>query len=113
MVTNEFYVAKGRTISLKGQKYGEGRRFPAADLGLDQRAFDSLVRDGVLVTGKVRNAFMHPEVQRSAPPPPAREADHLEEMSKADLLEQAADLGLDLPSRTNKDEIIAAIRSRR
>lgn len=112
MVNNDFYVAQGKTLSHKTGKFTEGRRFPAADLGLDQKSFDALVRDKSIVPGKVRNAFVHPK----GPPPPSaavpKEGDGLEDMSKADLLEMAHKLGLEVVTRSSKDEVIAAIRGK-
>lgn len=105
-LSNDYYVNKGRTVTHEGKYFREIRRFPAADLGLSQKSFDSLVRDKSIITGKERNAFVHPE-------PPVMEdepkGNGLEEKSKADLQQIAEDLGLEVPSRANKDELISAI----
>lgn len=137
MVSNDFYVGKGRMLTHRGQKFREGSRFPAADLGLDEKSFATLVRDGSIVTGKERNAFVYPspapaaerparsaalsralhKTARTAPPPPAPppappKEDGLEEMKKDDLLDMADDLGIKVSSRGNKEEIIKAIREK-
>lgn len=118
-VTNEFYVARGKTITCRGQKFQEGRRFPAADLGMDQRGFDSLLKDKVLVTGKERNLFVHPAAVpphqnvKVTRPPVVTTSDDFDRMSKDDLLDMAADLGVTAAPRWTKAEIIAAIKEKR
>ena len=114
-VNNNYFVAQRRTLSFKGRKFKQGNRFPAADLSIDQKAFDSLIKDKALVTGKERNAFVHPE---SVKPAEAAESksessdDILENMSKAELLETARNLELEIDKRASKDEIIAAIKTK-
>ncbi len=119
MVTNDFYVAKGKTISARGQRFQEGRRFPAADLGLDQRSFDSLIKDGALVTGKMRNLFVHPA---AAPPlkvlkvkrhPVVTPSDDFERMATEDLEDLARDMGLRLGEHAGRKEIIERIKEAR
>ena len=115
MVTNDFYVAKGKTVSARGQRFQEGRRFPAADLGLDQRSFDSLIKDHAIVTGKERNRFLHP----AATPPPktvkvkrhpvVSASDDFERMATDDLMDLARDMGLRPGAHTGRKEVIEMI----
>lgn len=112
-VSNNYFVAKGKTLSYKGQKFGEGRRFPAADLEIDQKDFDSLIEGKALVTGKIRNEFVHSDaVKRFPPEAKPKKGDGLEDMTKGGLLEKAHELGLEADKSMSKDEIIAAIREK-
>lgn len=105
-VDNNHYVNKGVTVNYKGQHFPPGHRFPAADLGIDQKSFDSLIRDKSIVSGKERNEFAHPE----EPKEPKEPSDDLEDMTKAELIEFAESLGLNLEYSMKKDELIAAIK---
>ena len=123
MVSNEYFVGKGKMLTHRGQRFPEGRRFPAADLGLDDRSFESLIRDKSIVTGKERNAFFHPKPAPvpvapapkampapAAPLPPVN--DGLDAMKKDDLLDMAEDLGIKVSARMSKEEIARAIREK-
>lgn len=131
-VTNDLFVGKGKMLSVKGRKFEEGRRFPAADLGIDVKSFESLVRDGSIVAGKVRNEFMHPELSvPAAPPAPLRVPlttirrvnaqrrakqdtppdDGLEKETRESLAKMAADLGIAVTAEDNKGAILSAIRA--
>ena len=73
MISNDLYVAKGKTIMHKGKTYGEGTRFPAATLGIDGKSFGSLVKDRTLISGKERNKFVHPGSKPEKPEKPKDE----------------------------------------
>lgn len=106
-VTNNYYVNQGLSVAHKGNHYKAGSRFPAADLNIDEKSFKTLIRDGSIVTGKERNAFTHPEPKE----PEAGEVNSdLAEKTKAELLELAESLGLEVDKRMNKDQIIDLIR---
>ena len=109
IVDNNHYVNKGVTVNYKGQHFPPGHRFPAADLGIDQKSFDSLVRDKNIVSGKERNEFIHPE-KPEEPKESAEPSDDLENMTKAQLVEFAESLGLEASARMSKDELIAMIK---
>lgn len=106
-VSNDYYVKQGRTISHKGKHFSAGKRFPAADLDIDKASFAALVHDKSIVTGKERNAFMRPEPSSADEEP---KDDGLEDKNKAELQQIAEDLGLEVPGRAGKDELIKAIR---
>ena len=130
-VTNDLFVGKGKMLSVKGRKFEEGRRFPAADLGIDEKSYASLVRDGSIVPGKVRNEFMHPELVVSAAPPAPPRVPHttrrvsavrrakqdaplddgLEKETRESLAKMAADLGIAVTAEDNKGAILSAIRA--
>jgi len=111
-VDNDHYVNKGVTVNFKGQHFPPGHRFPAADLGIDQKSFDSLIRDKSIVSGKERNEFVHPEEPEEPKEPKELEepSDDLEDMTKAELIEFAESFGLELDGSMKKDELIAAIK---
>jgi len=109
LVSNNYYVNKGVTVNHKGQHFPPGHRFPAADLGIDQKSFDSLIRDKNIVSGKERNEFAHPE-KPEEPKESAEPSDDLEDMTKAGLIEFAESLGLEPSQRMSKDELLAMIK---
>lgn len=97
--TND-YVAV-RAITIKRRSFPVGKPFPAADLGIDERSFDSLVRDGVLI----------PHAKFKAPEP--EKPDGLEKWPRLKLIGRADELGIMGVEQLSKSELIREIRSRR
>lgn len=86
-----------RFLTVRGKSFPAGRLFPAADLGIDERSFDSLLAGGALVEGKGRK-------------PGKADDDRLDRFPRERLLQRAREIGLMGVEELSKSEIIKQIR---
>ena len=96
---NDHLVARG-VVTVKGRQFPAGRPFPAADLGIDPRSFDSLLRAGTLVSAKTHAVREHTG------------DDRLEHYPRRRLVERAHELGITGAEKLSRDNIISEIRAR-
>jgi len=90
-----YIVAEGRAVTQNGKMFVAGTEFPAEEFGLSRKQINQLVDEGALVPGGKKAK--------------AEAGGGLEDLSKAELLEQAEALGIEVADRATKAEIIALI----